>query len=563
MKQNLLKIMLVLVLVIGVVSTALAQEPVEENGSAPKEEATESVQPVAPAVEESVAAPVEESVAAPVEGAVSGTDEVADPLEENAAEPIEEVTNAEEVSAASVVDATSDFAVDQPFVSSITFYTPSDTGGTLNINLYAKESGTAIALPAQTLAAHAAGSIFMGTQTGVASGFLGSAVLSSDVPVLATAVQLVQSGSYPRPLYTGFTTSDGATNVFIATYLKQVFNSSSQLAIQNIDTTPTDITVKFYELGKTTPKWEDTKKAVPGQAMVYYDAQAISNIPAAFNGSVSISTSGGKVVATVQENGLNNREAYAFEGVSNGGKTVYMPSMTCKAYSGQISYYAIQNMDLTQATKVTVAFYGIDGKSVGSLAATEIVAGGKISVNPCEVSKLTAGSTDVAANTAGSAVITSDTTNIIAIGKVKKTGGFATAFLGQSSGSLKVAAPYIRWAKDTTSEARMNIAIMNVGTAAANSIKVKYYDGSGTLKATHEVATSAKPLDKLIKVNSNADTASALQTDKTFGISSGTIKTGGSVEIESDQPIVVVVRGQRDFAGVGTLAEDYNAQPVQ
>ncbi|NIT61081.1 MAG: hypothetical protein GWN00_34225, partial [Aliifodinibius sp.] len=84
----------------------------------------------------------------------------------------------------------------------------------------------------------------------------------------------------------------------------------------------------------------------------------------------------------------------------------------------------------------------------------------------------------------------------------------------------------------------------------------------GSLAATHIVANASTPLPPLIKVNTNPSTAGALNANGNFGIrDSIASKNGGSIEVISDQPVVVVVRGSQEpiVNGAGTqFAEDYN-----
>jgi hypothetical protein len=146
------------------------------------------------------------------------------------------------------------------------------------------------------------------------------------------------------------------------------------------------------------------------------------------------------------------------------------------------------------------------------------------------------------------------------MGKVKATTGMVTAFVGQAAGSTKVAAPYIRWAADPTAEWRAYVAVMNVGTANATNIVAKYYDGYGNLAGSETLASSANPCPPFIKRNTNASTAGALDANGNFGIT----PYGGAVEIESDQPVVVVVRVSRvvSLGDVTKFAEDYNGVSI-
>jgi hypothetical protein len=135
-----------------------------------------------------------------------------------------------------------------------------------------------------------------------------------------------------------------------------------------------------------------------------------------------------------------------------------------------------------------------------------------------------------------------------------------TAFLGETSGSLNTAAAYIRWQADETAGERSYVAVMNVGSGDATNVKVTYYDNQGNPANTHTLADSSDPLGRFIKANTNAATANATDVNGNFGVN----PYGGAIEVESDQPVVVVVRVSKvvGFGGVTKFAEDYNGVPV-
>jgi hypothetical protein len=454
-------------------------------------------------------------------------------------------------------------ATQQTWMSSITYYTPSNTPGELTISFYSEGSATPITLPPITLNPHAAGSLYVGGVTALGSTFHGTAVLEATVYVIATAVQFAvapETNNYGRLLYSGFTPTEAASTFYIPTVLNAQYGSTSLIAIQNIENFEITANVKFYAVGSTTPT-VDKNYDIPAQSNVILPCNNFAKVglPTGFSGSAVITayqkgnpSVPGRVVASVQETDDNGRGAYAFEGVASGANTIYMATMLCNAFGGQNSYYAIQNASLAATANVTIDFYDTGGSLVGQLPSTALGPGNKMSVNPCD---------RVPAGTSGSAVIRSTGAPVIAIGKVKAPNGMATAFVGQSAGSTKIAAPYIRWAATPTSEWRTYVAVMNVGTSAATNIVAKYYDGNGTLKASHVLATPGSPLAQYIKTNTTAQAAVALLPDGTFGFT----PPGGSIEIESDQPLVVVVRAQKDVTGLGAttrFAEDYNGVSI-
>jgi hypothetical protein len=453
-------------------------------------------------------------------------------------------------------------ATNATWTSSITYYTPSNVTGTMAVSFYAVGSGTTIAGPNLTLPPHKAGSLFVGSLNPPAPGFQGTSILSSDVFVVATYVQFVNTGDtgYARQLYTGFATTEVGQLFYIPTVLKSKFGYSSLLSAQN--TTGADVTVnlKVYPAGVTVPTI-NRNVVVPAGSSAVLNTPTDGALPSNFSGSAVYSATGA-IVASAEETEDAGRRAYAFEGVASGANTIYMASMLCLAFppANYKSFYAIQNSSLTTPANVWVDFYNTSGVKVSTMTTTTVGIGNKISVDPC--------ANGVPSGTSGSAVIRSTGAPIIAIGKVVGVNGVSTAFTGSATGATSIAAPYIRWGSPSTSFYRSNVAVMNVGVAPATNISAKYYNGNGVLVNTATLASGGSPLNPLIKVNTNPSTAGALDGSGAFGVT----PAGGAVEITSDQPIVVVVRVQKDYSPALTggtsgtvtgLGEDYNGRPLQ
>jgi hypothetical protein len=472
------------------------------------------------------------------------------------------------VAPASVIQAQS--ATQQAWMSSITYYTPSDTGGELTISFYSEGSATPITLDPIILNPHAAGSLYVGGVTELGTEFGGTAVLESTVYVIATAVQFAvspETDNYGRLLYSGFIPSEAASPFYVPTVLNAKYGTTSLIAIQNTASFEVTANVKFYAVGSTTPT-VDKNYDIPTQSNVILPCNDASKVglSAGFNGSAVIEAHEkgnpaveGQVVASVQETKDNGRGAYAFEGLAAGANTIYMATMLCDIWGGNNSYYAIQNSSLTDTAQVTIDFYDTSGNKIAELPSTSLNPGNKMSVNPCTITDYGAAS-NVPAGTSGSAVISSTGAPVMAIGKVSAPDGTATAFVGQAAGNEKIAAPYIRWAADPAAGWRAYVAVMNVGASDAANIVARYYDGNGTEVGSETLASAGDPLPQFIKRNTNPESAGALDGDGNFGVS----PYGGAVELESDQPVVVVVRIARNVSLGSTtrFAEDYNGVSI-
>ena len=444
------------------------------------------------------------------------------------------------------------------FTTSIT-YQNVGTGPTtsLQILFYASPSTvTPITITQPNLAAGASTSLFIGGVGTVTSPFQGSAVMQADQPLLATLVQVPQNSTTVkvRPLSNGF--SDGGSTALIATVIKNTFGVNTIFSIQNIDSQTNNVNIKFYNT--TATMVTELNQSVEAGASYYVDAGTLAALGASFNGSVVATAaradlSAGKIVGSAMELDITTNGAKSFESVSVGATTIYMPSALCNygPNSDQNTSYAVQNTSLTTATNVTVTF-----KPGDFVFTAPVGPGAKASVAACAASGVTNGFI-------GSAVVTSDATPVIAMGKVYGA-GMSTAFLGQASGAAKLSLPYVRWAPDANYNAgtfqRTFIAIQNVGSATvpSGSITLTYTDSFGHT-GTH---TYASDLAVGAKFSSNASLAGLTWFGSAEPPAAG---FGGGAMINCTAPgcqLIAIGRVSTYVSASSTATEDYNAMAI-
>lgn len=442
------------------------------------------------------------------------------------------------------------------------------------VDFFAEGSGAAINFPAPVLAAGASTSLAIASVAAISGSFKGSAVLSSDQPIVATIVQLDPTGLVRnRPLSNGFSATDGAPKQLVATVLKNAFNSTTYFAVQNTEAGAIDLKVDYYAVGATTPTFTDSSVTnLPINSAHYFDAGKTAGLGATFNGSAVVTakltgtTTDAKVVVTVDELSTTDGGSKSFEGTPAGSDTIFMPSALCNAFGGQLTAYAIQNADLVNSVTFEVRYTIIGQASVIVDGPYTLSGGGKQSVAGCP--KLPAGSN-------GSAIIkrTAGTGTLVAVGKVAGA-NITSAFLGfpTGSGSANVALPYIRWSPDSTinnnGQQRASVAIQNIGDTAATNVLVKYYDRDGNLKGTHTIGTIAPGA----KVSSNPTLApGAIDACGRFGMygaggsttDCNTVLFGGGAKVVADTGAQLAVIA-RIFTGNPILAgEDYNGINIQ
>ncbi len=433
-------------------------------------------------------------------------------------------------------------AYDTAFTTAIT-YQNVDTAATTNLQILFYDgptdtSPTVITRP--NLAAGAGTSLFIGGLSEIGPNFQGSAVMSSDRMLVATLVQLPQSSTTVknRPLSNGF--KAGGPQSLIASVLKNQYDTTTRFSVQNVGGTPVSVAIDFYNTSAVKVHTINTN--IESGSAYLVDAGTISALGTSFNGSAVITATGGDIVSTALELEIVGVGAKAFEGVAAGSTTFYMPSALCGAY-GANTAYAVQNTSLTTSTSVEVLY------SNGRSETQSIGPGAKKSFVACNATGMPTGFS-------GAAVITSDTTPVIAVGKAYGS-GLATAFVGASAGSQYLALPYVRWATDADYAGglgqRTFITIQNIGSSdlASGSVKVDYIDKNGAVVATHTLGA----ISQGGKTNSSASAAGLTEFGK---YSDGSYGGGAIVYGPSGAELAVVGRVSTQ-TGPGTyVAEDYN-----
>lgn len=430
------------------------------------------------------------------------------------------------------------------FTTSITYQNIGSGPAQISLLFYSSPDTTdPIEITRPDLPAGASTSLFIGGLNDIPNNFRGSAILQANQPILATLVQLPQNSTTVRnrPLSNGFLSGDSTS--LIATVLKNNFETSTIFSVQNVGTSATTATIRFYDTSALEVH-SMTVNIKPGAAY-FVDAGQVSQLGSSFNGSVVV-TSNGQIISSAMELSTTGPAASAFEGVGSGSTTFYMPSALCNAFGSNTSY-AVQNTSLTESTNVTVTY------SNGATETKTIGPGAKQSFIACDATGMSAGFS-------GAATVTSDNTPVIAIGKAYGS-GLSTAFVGASSGSNELALPYVRWANDTNwnngSQQRTFITIQNIGSSnlAAGDVVVEYIDKNGTVVGTHSLP--AIPAGG--KVNSNASDAGLSE----FGVYPDGSFGGGAIVRGPGGSQLAVVGRVSSLVGPGSfVSEDYNAMPI-
>lgn len=454
------------------------------------------------------------------------------------------------MAAAGPISAQAAFAYNVAFSTTIAYMNVGDaTAVDVNVLLYTSPDDTSPDTVAQPdLPMGGATQVLVGSMVG--GTFNGAAILTADQPMAATMAQLppslsVEPRSRNTPLSNGF--SAGTETTVIPTILKRFgpFQQITKLGIQNAGGSEVQVTVRFFGASPTAIT-SRTYTIDPGAGQ-HIDVASISQLPGGFSGSALVETTGGFVVASAMELDANGYGSKAFEGVSGGFNTVWMPSALCRYSGAQTSNYAIQNVSTTTNANVTVTWS--NGRTVTRNGVAPFT---KVSVNGCDGGNRN--------GFIGSAKITS-TQPIVVMGKVGG-GGLSTAFVGFTDGAPKVSLPFVRWADNTRfnngTMNRSNISIQNVGTSTiTGNIVVKYVNPNGQVAGTHTITTDVAPGGK---VNTNPTNAGLTL----FGCQNSCTVLGGGAIIEgpAGSSLAVIERVSAAVPSNGQrVGEDTNGIP--
>jgi hypothetical protein len=443
------------------------------------------------------------------------------------------------------------------FTTAVTYQNVGTGPAVITISFYPEAGATPISIPVPDLAQNAGASIYIGSISQLTPGFKGSAVISSSQPLVATMVQSYAAGTgvVVRPLSNG--SPAGAASVLVPTLNKNMYGYTSIVSIQNVDSVGADLTVEFVPLTGTS--WTVSVTNLPAGAAKYYDMGKFTDthLGASFTGSMRVTAkktgtqTDGAIIASSLEAGTSANLAYSFEGATQTGSTLYMPSAFCKyTAANYTSTYAVQN---TGTNPVSVHVVWSNGNSEDY---TNIAGGAKVSIPGCGTTVANA------AGFIGSATLTSTGGNIVGMAKISNNQGLLTAFLGFVDSSNKIAAPFVRWTETHWADktrSRSVLAIQNIGSANLNAgdVVVTYYDKNGNKVAEQPMPAIAAGG----KTNSDPKTAGA---GTEFGYySDGSAGGGAIITGPAGSKLAVIVRVSTSTGGSNLVGEDYNGIPIQ
>jgi hypothetical protein len=227
---------------------------------------------------------------------------------------------------------------------------------------------------------------FDAASAGLPDGFVGSATVTADHPVVAVAQVVDPSGQLGAtvgvpPVPTPLTGQPNPPDLTVA-HLPQVYKTysgdgwTSSVLVQNIDTAATTVQLTFTGTGLSAPMTV-TDTIAPGAAKQYYQGNQPAGLPDGFVGSATVRAGDGRKIAAVvnTSNAAGALDTYTgFPGPvatdpvgTPGERGLHFPALY-NDYSSQrfVSSVLLQNVD-TIASGVTITYTDTNGSTVAQV----------------------------------------------------------------------------------------------------------------------------------------------------------------------------------------------------
>lgn len=224
-----------------------------------------------------------------------------------------------------------------------------------------KRAGSADVSETRNIPANASVTFDQSATAGLPDGFIGSAVVSSPNQDVA-AIFLVSAATQ---LSSGRGARSGAPVVSLPVIFNNYFGYVTNALVQNVDTTPTNVTISYYQGGTLVAQQNATIQ--PGASVAFNQFGDSSAVPVGFNGSAVVRSTDNKniiAVANVRHDAFGDLEAYNGFASSSATTRVSCPAIL-KNYFNYNTSLTVQNIG-TSATNLTISYIGSNGQTVAT-----------------------------------------------------------------------------------------------------------------------------------------------------------------------------------------------------
>jgi len=253
------------------------------------------------------------------------------------------------------------------WVSGVTVANLSSDPAAVQISFYSDDGTEVLVVDGGTISGNGSKTWYLPSAiASLPSGFVGSAIVASDMPVAATVNTQLPSGTNPMRVGTSIGVQTPSEIVYVTQLMNDYYQWDSYCAVQNAGATSVDVVARFYDesgVEVTT----DTKTVMPSSNKLY-DLAAVAGLgsgvfSAKFEGDATHPIA---VVCNFYNTGLNasTSQFHSYNGLAQGDTKLFVPRIV-KDYYGYQSGLRIQNIGSeTLTVTVTYSFGGVNYQQV-------------------------------------------------------------------------------------------------------------------------------------------------------------------------------------------------------
>lgn len=419
--------------------------------------------------------------------------------------------------------------------------------GTSNANVVLtayNQAGTAFTCDNQTLAPGASFT-WLPSNCTIPAGFMGSAVASSDQPIVAVVNVNNRTVGPAAGQYTGTDGSSTSTTIAFPLVKNNHAGRTTTFYIQNASSSPNNITATFRRTGDAT-SYVRTFTNVPANAMVVLNpADATPAFPSGTGtglGSVVITGSGPLAGTSLEHQhtapvAQNLQASRAFV-PSDYGTTVYCP-LTRRNFGGQNTTTGIQAQNVSGGSLSISVTYNVVAPSPRTVGPFSQTVGNGESANFLQSDHLLAGelaSATVSASGNLAVIVNDRATN-------PNPQRFTTyACFAQANTTTKVTLPLV---KENFNNNTTGIQVQNVGNAPATFTLTYTTNNNQVVTVTHTDSVAPGASKTFYRLASGGTTNITVVSGTLSNLNS----TVSGVVITSNQPIVAIAN-ESNYTGV-------------
>lgn len=245
------------------------------------------------------------------------------------------------------------------WVSGVTVANLEADDATVSIVFYNSDGSVALTFDGGTISGNGSKGWYLPTQvTGLATPFIGSAVVQSDRQVAASVNTQLPSGSNPARVGTSVGVGSPSETVYATQLHKDYYGWNSYCAVQNAGSDAVSVGAKFYD--NTGAEVLSTSQSIPGYSSYVFDQGEEAGLPAGFNGSAKFTGDASHPLAVVCNfyntgANANTSQFHSYNGMGSGGTEVIIPRIVKDYYNYQ-SGLRVQNISASDDISVTVVF---------------------------------------------------------------------------------------------------------------------------------------------------------------------------------------------------------------